>query len=186
VVEDDVPVVLAVGRHEYQKGLDVLLRAAAALRTERPQLKVFVAGRDGGATAQLRSLVGEFHLEPTVEFLGTRNDVADLLCAADVFAFASRWEGSPGSVLEAMALEAPIVASDIAPIREVTDGDACARLVPVDDASTLAKGIASVLDGEGVEARVAAGRERFMTRYTIERVAERMVAFYSRALGADS
>jgi glycosyltransferase involved in cell wall biosynthesis len=108
------------------------------------------------------------------------------LCAADVFAFPSRWEGSPGSVLEAMALETPIVAADIAPIREVTDGDACARLVAVDDATALARGISSALDGEGVPARVAAARERFTTHYTIERVAEEMVAFYSRALGADS
>jgi glycosyltransferase involved in cell wall biosynthesis len=185
-VSGDVPVVLAVGRHEYQKGFDVLLRAAAALRTERPELKVFVAGRDGGATQALHSLVGEYHLEPTVELLGTRDDVADLLCAADVFAFPSRWEGSPGAVLEAMALEVPIVAADIAPIREVTDGDACARLVPVDDATALAKGIASALDGDGVPARVAAARERFTRHYTIDRVAEQMVAFYSRALGGDS
>jgi glycosyltransferase involved in cell wall biosynthesis len=182
----DNAVVVAVGRNEYQKGFDVLLRAAAALRTERPELKVFIAGRDGGATAALRELVAEFHLEPTVEFLGIRDDVAELLCAADVFAFPSRWEGSPGAVLEAMALEAPIVAADIAPIREVTDGAAGARLVPVDDATALAKGIASALDGDGVQGRVAAARERFATHYTIERVAEQMVAFYSRAVGADS
>jgi glycosyltransferase involved in cell wall biosynthesis len=182
----NAPVVLGIGRHEYQKGFDVLLRAVAALRTERPELKVFIAGRDGGATAALRALVAEFRLEPTVEFVGTRGDVADLLCAADVFAFPSRWEGSPGAVLEAMALETPIVGADIAPIREVTDGAACARLVRVDDATALAKGIASALDGDGVQARVAAARERFATHYTIARVAEEMVAFYSRALGADS
>jgi glycosyltransferase involved in cell wall biosynthesis len=185
-VSGDVPVVLAVGRHEYQKGFDVLVRAAAAIRTERPELKVFVAGRDGGATEALHALIGEYRVEPTVDLLGTRDDVADLLCAADVFAFPSRWEGSPGAVLEAMALEAPIVATDIAPIREVTDGDACALLVPVDDAMALAKGIASALDGDGVPARVAAARERFARHYTIERVAEEMVAFYSRALGAGS
>jgi len=182
----DVAVVLAVGRHEYQKGFDVLLHAVERLREDRPNVKLFFAGRDGADTGLLRALVADLGLAANVEFLGTRDDVADLLCAADVFAFPSRWEGSPGSVLEAMALEAPIVATDIAPIREVTDGDACARLVPVDDVAALADGIAAALDGDGVPARVAAGRERFTTRYTIDQVAERMVAFYSRALGADS
>lgn len=185
-VGNDATVVLAVGRHEYQKGFDVLLRATDRLRAQRQNVKVLVAGRDGGATSSLRALVAELKLDATVEFLGTRDDVADLLCAADVFAFPSRWEGSPGAVLEAMALEAPIVATDVAPIREVTDGDKCAQLVPVDDAGALAGALAGAIDGVGVTARVAAARERFVNRYTIDRAAEQMVAFYSRALGADS
>src|SRR5262249_34861288 len=129
---------------------------------------------------------GELGLDGAVEFLGTRDDVADLLCAADVFAFPSRWEGSPGSVLEAMALEAPIVATGIASVREVTDGSTCARLVPVDDADALAGAIAATLSGDGTAARVAAGRTRFAECYTIGPVAEQMVAFYARALGDDS
>jgi glycosyltransferase involved in cell wall biosynthesis len=59
-----------------------------------------------------------------VRFLGTRMDVPELLCAADAFVFPSRWEGMSGAVLEAMALEAPIIASDIPSVREtVADGD---------------------------------------------------------------
>jgi glycosyltransferase involved in cell wall biosynthesis len=182
---DDV-VLLGVGRLEYQKGFDVLLNAAERLRARDARVKVLVAGRDGGESASLRALVGELHLDGAVEFLGTRDDVPDLLCAADVFAFPSRWEGSPGAVLEAMALEVPIVATGIAPIREVTDGSTCARLVPVNDAEALAGAIGDTLAGDGTVARVAAGRDRFARSYTIGRVAEEMVAFYSRALGAES
>jgi len=178
--------VLAVGRHEYQKGFDVLVRAVDRLRGRDVPVKLFVAGRDGGATGALRVLIAELGLADSVELLGTRDDVAELLCAADVFAFPSRWEGSPGSVLEAMALETPIVATGIAPIREVTDGPVCARLVAVDDVDALADAIAATLAGDGTAARVAAGRERFVAHYTIDRVAEEMVAFYSRALGLDS
>ena len=73
--------------------------------------------------------------------------MSELLCAADVFAFPSRWEGSPGALLEAMALEVPIVATTIAPIREVTDGDACALLVGPDDPAQLADAIVATLTG---------------------------------------
>src|SRR5262249_23945665 len=139
----DDTVVLGVGRLEFQKGFDVLLHAVDGLRSRDKRVKVLVAGRDGGESASLRALVGELGLDGAVELLGTRDDVADLLCAADVFAFPSRWEGSPGSVLEAMALEAPIVATGIASVREVTDGSTCARLVPVDDADALAEAIAA-------------------------------------------
>jgi glycosyltransferase involved in cell wall biosynthesis len=185
-VASDDAVVLGIGRLEYQKGFDVLLHAVVRLRAQNTRVKVLVAGRDGAESASLRALVRELRLDGDVEFLGARDDVADLFCAADVFAFPSRWEGSPGSVLEAMALEAPIVATDIAPIREVTDGSTCAHLVPVDDAGELADAIRATLSGDGTPARVAAGRERFSKCYTIGRVAEEMVAFYSRAFCADS
>jgi glycosyltransferase involved in cell wall biosynthesis len=180
----DAALVLAVGRHEYQKGFDVLLRAMAQLRTQRPDVRLVVAGRSGNVTTALETLIGELGLGGTVELLGVRDDVAELLCAADLFAFPSRWEGSPGALIEAMALEAPIVATDIAPIVEVAGDDVCARLVRPDDASALAAAMFETLAGDGRAARVAAARERFLTRFTIDRVAEEMVAFYGRALGS--
>ena len=179
----DAALVLAVGRHEYQKGFDVLLRAVAQLRGRRPDVRLVVAGRSGGSTAELESLIRDLDLAEVVELLGVRDDVPELLCAADVFAFPSRWEGSPGAVIEAMALEVPIVASDIAPIREVGGNTECLQLVPADDASLLADAILATLGGIGNATRVAAARTQFLTRFTIDRVAEEMIAFYSRALG---
>ena len=108
----------------------------------------------------------------------------ELLCAADVFALPSRWEGLPGGVLEAMALEVPIVATDIAPVREVVGLTGCARLVPPDDAEALAAALASVLRdprAAAAEACVAAGRDRFLEHFTTERVAAEMLRFYLRA-----
>ncbi len=61
----------------------------------------------------------------------------DLLVAADVFAFPSRWEGAAGAMLEAMALRCPIVASDLPTLRETVD-DTAARFVPPEDPAALA------------------------------------------------
>jgi glycosyltransferase involved in cell wall biosynthesis len=179
-VDRDTPVVLAIGRQEYQKGFDVLLRAFAAVRSRDARARLFVAGREGNETASLRVLVEDRSLQPAVTFLGERRDVPELLCAADVFAFPTRWEGMPGTVIEAMALQVPIVASDIAPVREVLGDDAAGRLVAPDDPEQLARAIDDALHDTDRE-RTDAARARFLERFTIEGVADEMVRFYVRA-----
>jgi glycosyltransferase involved in cell wall biosynthesis len=105
-----------------------------------------------------------------------------LLCGADVFAFPSRWEGLGSTLLEAMALEAPIVASNLPAVREVVTPNE-ARLVPPSDAAALADAISDTLaDRAGAQRRAVAARDRFLTEFTIERTAKAMVAFYERSL----
>jgi glycosyltransferase involved in cell wall biosynthesis len=154
----------------------VLLDAFENVRHVRPDARLVIAGREGGATSALRRVA-----RPHVEFLGHRDDVPELLCAADVFAFSSRWEGMPGGLIEAMALEVPIVASEIAPVREVLGDPAPARLVPPGDAVRLAGAILDAIDDPSPADRAAA-RARFLQCFTIERVAAEMLRFYERAL----
>lgn len=178
------PLVLAAARHEYQKGLDVLVQAMPSVLGSIPDARLVVAGRDGNRTAQLLEQVRLLGLGDVVHFLGARQDVPDLLCATDVFVAPSRWEGLGGSVLEALALEAPIVASDIPPIREAV-GEGTAVLVHPGDSEALATGIVGTLleDAEAVR-RARRGRERFLANFTLEVVAGAMISFYERALGS--
>ena len=182
---DDGPVVLAVGRQEPQKGLDVLLRAAPSLLAREPPPVILIAGREGTQTAALQKLAAGAGRD-AVRFLGHRSDVADLMCAADVLAFPSLREGLPGTLIEAMALECPIVATDIAPVREVVgEVTPCAGLVPPGDVGALAAAVAAVLQSPCERGgQVADGRRRFLDQFTIERSAEGMLAFYRRALAA--
>jgi glycosyltransferase involved in cell wall biosynthesis len=177
-VADDEPLVLAIGRHEYQKGFDVLLDAFA--RSDA-NARLVIAGRDGTETAALRARQHDLGLT-SVDFVGFRDDVPDLLCAADLFVSSSRWEGSPGGILEAMALETPIVGTDIASIREVLDETETDGLVPVDDAKTLAMAIDRALECGPNEARLSAARTHFLDSFTIERIANEMILFYERAV----
>jgi glycosyltransferase involved in cell wall biosynthesis len=180
-LSDGDQLVLAVGRHEFQKGFDVLLAAFEKLRGAFPKARLVIAGREGAATATLRSLITDLHLDASVELLGFRSDVPELLCAADVFASPSRWEGSPGGVLEAMALETPIAATDIPAVREVFGGEECGWRIPSDDVDSLAATLGEVLT-ERTGDRTAAARARFLERYTIEGVAGEMVRFYERVV----
>ncbi len=129
--EDDV-MVLAAARHEPQKGLDVLVRALPKVRQSYPTLRFLLAGREGNQTPLLIRLLEQHGLQEATQILGERSDLADLMCAADVWVEPSRWEGGPGAVLEAMALEVPMVVSDLPVYRDAIT-DTSATLAPPDD-----------------------------------------------------
>ena len=182
-VDADTSLIVAAARHEYQKGLDVLLGAMPEVLRAVPEARLLIAGREGNHTEELRRLVNSLGLEGAVRLLGVRADVPDLLCAADAFVLPSRWEGLGSVLLEAMALQAPIVASSLPPVREIV-GERLARLVPPEQPNSLATEISATLrDGAGSESRARLARERFLTDFAIEPVADRMVHFYSDALG---
>jgi len=183
VVESGTPLVLAAARHEYQKGLDLLIRSWPAVLQQVPDARLFVAGREGNQTIDLQALIESNGVSDSVTLLGARNDVAELLCAANVLVSPSRWEGINGTVLEAMALEAPVVATDIAPVREIAGGgDICAS-VPLEDPAALAHGIVETLGSRDLAAgRARRGRARFLSEFTIGAVAQRTLDFYSRVL----
>jgi glycosyltransferase involved in cell wall biosynthesis len=95
---------------------------------------------------------------------------------------ASRWEGLGGTLIEAMALELPVVASDIGPVREAL-GDVGWPLAAVDDEHAVAAGQSfSLAGGQAVAEKVADGRRRFESTFTMTSVADGMVALYSRAI----
>jgi glycosyltransferase involved in cell wall biosynthesis len=181
-LDRESPLVLALARQEHQKGLDVLIDAVTPIRQAVPGVRVMVAGRTGNATAALsRQLVASASSE-TLTLLGARDDVHDLLCAADVFVLPSRREGLGGSLIEAMALECPVVLTNIPPFREVVD-DSMALFVPPDDALALGAAVVETLSNpDKARTRAQAARRRFLDEYVIEGVAARMLAFYERAL----
>jgi glycosyltransferase involved in cell wall biosynthesis len=184
-VPEGTPLVLAAARHEHQKGLDVLVEAFPAVLASMPTARLVIAGRDGHQSPRLRAAAGRLESQGAIRFLGARSDVPDLLCAADVFVAPSRWEGLGSVLLEAMALRAPIVASDLPPIREVVRDGETARLSPPGAPAALSAAIVATLtDQERAAGQAAAAYERFLAHFTIERVADQMAAFYGRALAS--
>jgi glycosyltransferase involved in cell wall biosynthesis len=172
-------VVLSAGRLDRQKGVDTTIDAFRRLLRRIPDAVLLVAGRPGNANAVVRAGAQGC---PAVRFLGHRTDVPDLMCAADVLSFPSRWEGLGGTIVEAMALRLAIVASDIQPLRE-TIGDVGWPMVRPDDGQALANELVSVLKGGAVnEARMDAGERRFRALFSAETAADGMVGLYRDVL----
>ena len=178
-IDANTPVVLSVGRLDRQKGIDTTIDAFRRLADRIPDALLLVAGRPGNASDTIHAKGREC---ATVRFLGHRTDVPDLMCAADVLSFPSRWEGLGGTLIEAMALRLPIVASDIPPLVE-TIGDVGWPLVQPDDAEALMGGLDAVLDpGSTNEIRKDAGRRRFQMFFTAEAASEGMATLYRDVL----
>ena len=176
-------VVVNVARQEYQKGQEHLLRAVAKLPAKYSNLRVVVAGRPGHATPLLERLQRELSLKDRCRFLGHRADVPEILAAADLFVFPSLYEGLGGALIEAMALGLPIVASDIPALREVVEDGVNADLVPPGDPDALGKAIVNLIaDPQRRQRYALRSRERFESTFTIEAVAEQMIALYKTLL----
>jgi glycosyltransferase involved in cell wall biosynthesis len=179
-LDGGVPVVLAAARQQYQKGLDVLVEAFADVRRKEPDAVLLLAGSRGAETARLEALAER---AGGVRFLGPRDDVYDLMAAADVFAVPSRWEGLGSAAMEAMGVGVPLVCSDVPALRETVGSQDYALLVPPERPAELAAGLLEALgDTAAAGARVKAARARFLTSFTLQQVGAQMVGFYERSL----
>lgn len=177
---DGAHVVLTVGRLDHNKGQELVLRAAAALA--RPGLQVWFAGT-GPREAELRALADQ--LRVPCALLGRRDDVPALMTRADVVVQPSRWEALPNTVLEAMALARPVVATAAGGTPEAVRDGVTGWLVPVDDVAALAAAIAGALDDPAAaRARGAAGRDLVDRRFTIGRAAELLLGHPALQAGA--
>lgn len=182
-VADDTPVILNVGRQEFQKGQRFLIEAFHHVLEKRPHAVLLIAGRRGNATKDLEAAAAEPSLHGRVRFLGHRYDIPDLMAAADVFALPSLWEGLGGVLIEAMALELPIVASDIESIREATENGNVAALVKPQDPIALAEAICRLMgDGKALGQLTRNGRRLYESRYTLEQSVQGMLAIFKRTL----
>jgi glycosyltransferase involved in cell wall biosynthesis len=164
-LSEDVPVLINVARQDPQKGQLVLLDALARLLSTQSDAVLVVAGRVGPETPRLEAMVQKLGLANQVRFLGVRDDVPDLLCAADVFVFSSLWEGLGGAVLEAMALGVPVVSFAVPAVAEALGGTGV--LVPIGDANALGGAVGDLLSDASRRAELSrASRERFDACYT--------------------
>jgi glycosyltransferase involved in cell wall biosynthesis len=178
-VDATAPLILSVGRLDRQKGIETTIAAFQQLITQVPNAVLLLAGRPGNASALVEAQARD---TPGIRLLGHRTDVPDLMCAADVLSFPSRWEGLPGTIIEAMAMRLGIVASRIAPVVEVL-GHVNWPLVPPDDPPALASGLASILRGGSLnEALRDTGEERFRALFTSEAASEGMANLYQDVL----
>jgi phosphatidylinositol alpha-mannosyltransferase len=165
--------VLFVGRHEPRKGLDVLLAAFPMLP---PDVRLWVAG-DGPQTAALQAE----HTDPRIEWLGRIDDheKAARLRAAEVFCAPSlRGESFGVVLLEGMAAQTPVVASDLPGYRNVARSGADALLVPPGDPVALADALRGVLDdARCADALVTSGQQR-AEEFSMANLARRYLDLY--------
>jgi len=175
------------------KGYEELVEAARLLAGRIPTLQVLLVGDtppgvQGSLRAVLERRVETAGLSETVHFLGWRQDAPTILVASDVIAVPSTCqEGGPMVILEAMAMEKPVVASRIGGIPDMVQDGHTGLLVPPGDSLALAEAIEHLLgDGELARRMGAAGRARLQTVFSSEREIQELQEVYEHVLGQDA
>jgi len=167
---------------EPKKGLSVFIDAAAAVLQRVPRARFVLVG-DGPARADLEARAARAGLGDRLRFAGGRRDVARLLSAYDLFVQPSIWEGFGLTLVEAMAVGLPVVATDVGGIPEIVRHGRDGILVPAGDAAALASAIAALLDDPARRSAFAAeGRHRARTEFHIDRLVAETAALYRDAL----
>lgn len=181
-VPPQATIIGSVGRLSPEKRVDLVLAAACRLAPDRPGLHVLVVG-GGDQRAELETLAERLSLRRTVTFTGLLRDVTPALIAMDLLIQPSDTEGTPRSVLEAMAHRLPIVATDVGDVAELLDQGRCGELVPPGDVDLLAHAVWRLL-ADPARARNLArcGRSRYEDHYTIEVMRCRVEEAYQVAL----
>lgn len=169
-------VIGTVGRLDYQKAPENLIRAFARI----PRRDIFgVWIGSGPDRARSEELVRSCHLEGRFSFLGERSDVAKLLPGLDIFAMASRYEGLPCAVVEAMAIGLPVVATAVNAVPDVVIPGETGLLVPPEQPASLAAALSYLLANPQEAARLgAAGRAGLGSHLTPEALGRVLTHIY--------
>jgi glycosyltransferase involved in cell wall biosynthesis len=179
-------VVVIVGHLSDVKGYPTFLQAAAQISRVLPGCRFLAVGGEtvtAGYGARMLEMARELGLADSVRFLGWRDDVADILRAADVMVLPSLAEGLPLAVLEAMACGRPVVATAVNGTPEaVVDGETGLLIAPNAPAELSESVLRLLLDPELGARMGAAGRRRVETAYTMQRFVSQTERLYEQLL----
>lgn len=169
---------VCVARLRPEKDLGTLLRAAGILAERNVDFELHIAG-DGECRQELERLAGDLNLSTRVRFAGLIQDVANFLRQGRVFVLSSLTEGISLTLLEAMAVGLPVVATAVGGNSEVVDDGVTGLLVPSRDPEALADALGRLLaDADLCRRMGAAGRTRVEERFDIRRMVRQYEALY--------
>jgi glycosyltransferase involved in cell wall biosynthesis len=181
-IPDDAVVVGAVGRLNAEKDYPNLFEAARTLLSEERNLYFTVAGK-GPLEGDLLRRIQSMGLRERVRFLGHFHDVREVYDAMDIYVLSSSREGLPNTVLEAMAMGIPIVATKVDGVAEAVVHDREALLVPARDPRKLADGIRALLDDRALRDRLRwAAREKVQREFSFAARMRRVENIYRKVM----
>lgn len=175
----DIPTVVMVARFAPQKDQLTLLRALSGV--QMPWRLTFVG--DGPTRRDVELEAQSLSVVDRVQFLGDRSDISELLAKADIFVLATKWEGLPLSILEAMRAGLPVISSDVGGCSEAVVDGVTGFLIPPSDVDQLRAKLQLLLSSKPLQKTLGeAGRERFHQEFRIESMMEKLLAVYHEAI----
>jgi glycosyltransferase involved in cell wall biosynthesis/GNAT superfamily N-acetyltransferase len=178
----DELVIATAANFRPQKDYPNLLGAAALLRDRGVPVR-FVAVGQGPLEGEIRAMSTAMGLDTSMVFTGFRADAVRVLAAADVFTLASKWEGLPVALMEALALGLPVVATAVGGVAESMHDGVDALLVPPGDAVALADALQRVATDRQLRERLASAAAGRSPEFDVRTAVASIEATYRSCLG---
>ena len=177
-----------IGQIGERKGHLILLEALREPVREQTPVTLLIVGKEPahsveGYTERLRAFVQEHQLEPFVKFLGFRRDVSEVLAQIDILVLPSLQEPFGKIVIEAMAMERPVIASRVGGVPEIVVDGETGLLVPPQDPAALKHALSQLIAAPALRERMGkAGRQRVEACFSLEKHVRATQAVYRELL----
>ena len=173
--EQDIPVVLGIGRLVYEKGFDILFQAIAQVREKRP-IKLVILGH-GPLEEELQSQIDALSLTDDISLAGFDKNPFKYMARCTVFVLSSRNEGLPGALIQSMACGAAVISTDCpSGPSEIITPESDGVLIPVEDVDVMAAQIERLLDDPERRRTFSENARKSAERFRVEVVLGRYVA----------
>jgi glycosyltransferase involved in cell wall biosynthesis len=173
--------VIFVGRLEYEKAPDILLKAWCTVLKKHPGARLKILG-DGSKRGELEKLIAELNIINSVDMEGCVNNVRDYLVEAAVFVLPSRIEGVPLAMLEAMAAGVPVIVTPVGDIPDVIKDHENGIFVKPHDIEGLGDAISALLDSPETRRNLAEKARLTVQEFSMDRVGMRYIKAYDELL----
>jgi glycosyltransferase involved in cell wall biosynthesis len=180
--------IACVARLQYPKGVDILLHAWGRMMREPAAWREHVKPRllligEGPLRPQLERIAQELHIQDSVQFLGLRKDVVELLQQAWGFVLPSRWEGMPNALLEAMSCGLPCVATRVSGSEDIIVDGVNGLLVEPEQPEALAQALRRIIEDIDLAEQMSEEARATMVRdYQLDAIIRRCEELYRRLL----
>ncbi|MCB2156972.1 glycosyltransferase [bacterium] len=171
-----------VGNYRHRKGHDLALKALARILPDYPDARLVFAGVDF-MDGELQKQIASLNLDDHVEDLGFQEDVASLLQSLDLYIQPSRYEGTPNTLMEAMATGLPCIASEVGGVPEVLRDEQDGILIPPEDEGALAAAMKQLMADETRRKELgSSARKRIEEAFSMEALVARHDWLYKELL----
>ena len=184
-IAEDIPLIGMVTVLRSWKGHRIFLQAIPLVLKAVPSARFLIVG-DGPQRENIQGWVEGMGLNEVVMMVGHREDIPELLAALDIVVLSSTAaEGVPQALVQALAMQRPVVATDVGGVGELIRDGETGLLIPPHDPQALARSVIKLLRDRGLSKELACrGRQLVQRHYSLELMLERLEALYQELLGA--
>lgn len=181
-IPDDFSVVSLIGNFSYYKGHTFFLKAIPLILKEMPKTKFIITGRDTD-NKELKNLVVKLDISQNTILTGFRRDIPDILAATDLSVNASLQEGFAGTIRESLAMEKPVVATNVGGNPEMVIDNQNGLLIPPENSDAIAEGVIKLLgDKEVLKKMGEEGHRIVKEKFSVEAMVAKTEKLYEQLL----